>query len=201
MIEMSVLHEKFNPRNEQIPPIRIRGFTRERLAMLFGELGFKRGAEVGVAEGIFSKVLCLHIPNIELFAVDLWDKYYHTDGHPIKNIDMQESSLRLAHEKLDPYNVTFIRKPSVEAAKDIPDLSLDFVYIDADHSFDFVMQDLIVWSRKVRPGGIVSGHDYYRFRGAGVVNAVDAYTTAHMIPEFFLDDQREITFFWEKEEK
>ena len=83
-----------------------------------------------------------------------------------------------------------------EAFDAMPDVSLDFVYIDGDHSFDHAMLDLILWSRKVRPGGIVAGHDYYRFRGAGVVNAVDAYTTAHQIHEWFLDDQRETTFFW-----
>jgi hypothetical protein len=75
---------------------------------------------------------------------------------------------------------------------------LDFVYIDGNHCFDFVMQDLIEWNKKVRKGGVISGHDYYRFKGAGVVNAVDAYTVAHQIHEWFLDDQRETSFFWAK---
>lgn len=199
MTTSELLHKRFNPDNGQIAPVRIKGFTRERLAMLLGELGLTRGAEVGVAEGIFSKVLCLHIPNIQLSCVDLWDVYYRTNTKtPLKTRSDQERCLALAHEKLDPYGATFIRKPSVEGSKEFEDNSLDFVYIDGDHGFDYVMQDLIVWSRKVRPGGIVAGHDYYRFRGAGVVNAVDAYTTAHQIYEWFLDDQRETTFFWAK---
>lgn len=192
------LHERFNPRSDQIPPVRIKGFTREKLAMLFGELGFRTGAEIGVAEGIYSKVLCLHIPNIELFCVDLWDTYYR-DATKLKDRAMQERCLELAHAKLDPYGATFIRKPSVEGAKEIPDQSLDFVYLDGDHAFDFVMQDLIVWAKKVKPGGIIAGHDYYRFRGAGVVDAVNAYTQAHQVHEWFVDDQRETSFFWAKD--
>ena len=197
MNTIEVLHQKFNHRSDQIPPVRIKGFTREKLAMLFGELDFKRGAEIGVAEGIYSKVLCTHISGIELYCVDLWDTYYRF-GRKLKDRAMQDEALELSHEKLDQYRVTFMHKPSMKALDDIEDASLDFVYIDADHSFDFVMQDLIEWSKKVRPGGIVSGHDYYRFRGAGVVDAVDAYTRAHQINEWFLDDQREIGFFWAK---
>lgn len=193
-----ILHKKFNPRSDHIPPVRIKGFTRERLAMLFGELGFQTGAEVGVAEGINSRVLCLHIPNIKLYACDLWDVYYRETTR-MKDLRQQERCLELAHQKLDPYGVTFIRKPSTEAVKEFEDGALDFVYIDGDHAFDFVMQDLIVWSKKVKPGGIVAGHDYYRFRGSGVVDAVNAYAHAHQIYEWFIDDHRETSFFWANE--
>ena len=165
--------------------------------MLFGELGFKTGAEIGVAEGHYSKVLCLHVPDLKLYCVDLWDEYYRETTR-IKSLEDQERCLKLAHEKLDPYGAIFIRKPSAEAAKDIPDESLDFVYIDGDHAFDHIMQDLIIWSYKVKPGGIVAGHDFYRFRGAGVVDAVEVYTRAHQIHEWFIDDQREKSFFWVK---
>ena len=189
------LHQKFNPRSDQIPPVRLKRFKRQNLAKLFGELGFRRGAEVGVAEGKFSVVLCESIPDLHLSAVDLW-KPYKRDDHYLKNQSMQDEALALAHEKLDKHNVTFICEPSTEAVKQFEPGSLDFVYIDADHAFDFVMQDLIVWSKIVKSGGIVSGHDYYRFRGAGVVDAVNAYTHAHQINEWFVCDERETSFFW-----
>lgn len=192
------LHERFNPRSDQIPPVRIKAFQRKHLAALFGELGFKVGAEVGVAEAIYSKVLCDSIPGLHLYACDLWDTYF-MDSRKLKNREMQDKCFDISQRKLAPYDVTFIRKASVEAAKDIPDGSLDFVYIDADHTFDFVMQDIIVWARKVRRGGIIAGHDYYRFRGAGVVDAVNAYTTAHQVHEWFVCDERETSFFWANE--
>lgn len=192
-----LLHQKFNPRYDQIPPIRIKGFTRAKLAELFAELNFTKGAEIGVAEGHYSLVLCQTIPNLELNCVDLWDTYYR-DKTKLKDRAMQDWALEQAHEKLDKYNPRFIRAASMDAVKEFKDNSLDFVYIDGDHSFDFIMQDLIEWSKKVKPGGIVSGHDAYRFRGAGVVDAVSTYTHCHQIHEFFLCDEREISFFWVK---
>lgn len=177
--------------------MRIKRFTRQKLAELFGELGFTKGAEVGVAAGNYSLVLCQNVPNLSLLCVDPYFEYYRATTL-LKTAEQQERLLAEAKEKLSPYNVRFIRKPSVEAAKDVEDNSLDFVYIDGDHNFDYVMQDLIVWNRKVRLGGIVSGHDYYRFRDAGVVNAVDAFTTAHQVHEYFIDDERETSFFWVK---
>jgi predicted O-methyltransferase YrrM len=191
------LHQRFNPHNDQPMPFRIKGFTRQSLAALFGELGFTRGAEIGVAEGKFSLVLCQNIPNLQLYCVDLWDTYYR-DAHKLKNREMQDWALEQAHEKLDPYHAVFLREPSMDAVRKFKDNSLDFVYIDGDHSFDFAMEDLIGWSRKVRPGGIVSGHDAYRFRGAGVVDAVSVYTHCHQIHNWFVCDEREVSFFWEK---
>ena len=104
--------------------------------------------------------------------------------------------------RLEGCNATILRKRSMEALEDVPDGSLDFVYVDADHTFDAVMMDIICWARKVRPGGIVAGHDYYRFRRAGVVPAVDAYTAAHGITRWFLTDylkDRTPSWFWLRE--
>lgn len=192
------LRERFRKDFEQPMPVRVRGFTRLDLAKLFGELGFTKGAEIGVAEGKYSLVLCENVPGLKLNCVDLWDAY--TRGYVntlIKDRKMQDWALEQAHEKLDPYGAKFFRAPSEKAAQEFEDESLDFVYIDGDHSFDYVMLDLIYWSRKVRKGGIVSGHDAYRFRGAGVVDAVSVYTHCHMINEWFVCDEREVSFFWE----
>jgi hypothetical protein len=105
----------------------------------------------------------------------------------------------VADHKLRGRAWTKLKMKSVEAALGVvEDESLDFVYIDGDHSFDAVMLDLILWSRKVRKGGFVGGHDYYRFRNAGVVPAVDCYTREHNIHEWFLTDERTPSFFWLK---
>ena len=64
---------------------------------------------------------------------------------------------------------------SLEAAETTQDESLDFVYIDADHSYKSCMLDIIAWESKVRHGGIISGHDYFDDfeNGFGVKSAVD----------------------------
>ena len=60
---------------------------------------------------------------------------------------------------------------------DIPEESLDFVFIDAEHSYESVKEDVNGWAKKVRHGGIVSGHDYYKTRhgNTGVIDAVNEY--------------------------
>lgn len=187
------LHSRFNKRSDQIPPVRVKGFRRVDLARLFAELGFKIGAEIGVAEGIHAQEMCEAIPNLRLWCVDPYKSYLWKPDQT----DHEQHYL-IAQERLKDHQAVFMRLPSSEAVKNVPDSSLDFVYIDGDHSFDAVMLDLILWSKKVKRGGMVAGHDYYRFRNAGVVNAVDAYTTAHQVGEWFLSDERETDYFWAK---
>lgn len=53
-----------------------------------------------------------------------------------------------------------VRGTNVEAAPQIPDASLDFVYLDGDHTLRGIMFDLNLYAPKVRPGGMVCGDDY-----------------------------------------
>jgi len=191
------LHQRFNPRSDQIPPARIKGLRRTDLYPMFAELGFQRGAEVGVADGRNSLAICESIPNLKMFCIDPWKVY----GKNPRAQDNQDFNFNLARERLKPYNVTFYKAMSMDAVRDFEPHSLDFVYIDGHHSFDYVIQDLVEWSKIVRPGGIVCGHDYYRFRWAGVQLAVDSYTRAHQVHEFYLTDEKETSFFWARPDK
>ena len=175
-----------------VSPIRIPKFKRSGIPQLCARLGHTKGAEVGVRQGVFSEAICKVIPNVELSCIDLWGAYYHFDGQN-GNTHYEQAKSRLAQ-----YNAVLIMKKSIEASLDFEDESLDFVYIDADHRFDYVMEDIITWSRKVKIGGIISGHDYYRFRNGGVVQAVDLYTHMHNIDTWFITDEKEASFFWVK---
>lgn len=69
--------------------------------------------------------------------------------------------------------VKSVRKPSVEAAGDYADGSLDFVFIDAGHEYDSVKADIEAWLPKVKkPGGVIAGHDFDMSTDPGVVRAV-----------------------------
>lgn len=138
--------------------------NRIELAEYFAELSFTKGAEIGVYDGRYSEILCQTIPNLELLAVDSY-----SGRHKI--------TIDTARARLEPFKATLVTKSSMEVVKDIPDESLDFVFIDADHTYEYVRDDIREWSNKVRPGGIVSGHDYYvtRLGNRGVVDAVDEY--------------------------
>lgn len=53
-----------------------------------------------------------------------------------------------------------IQSGSSEAAVHFADQSVDFVFIDANHTYDFVKADVNAWLPKIKPGGIIAGHDY-----------------------------------------
>lgn len=132
--------------------------TRHDLAALFADHGFRRGAEIGVERGKFSAVLCQRIPGLRLLAVDAWSTQPGYREHVTQEeLDTFEQQTR---KLLSAYDAHVVKGFSVEVAKHVPDGSLDFVYIDADHAEAAVTADLKAWTPKVRHGGVVSGHDY-----------------------------------------
>lgn len=147
--------------------------------MYFNQLGYKEGAEIGVADGRYSEILCQKIPGLFLHAVDPWAKY---DGN-WRSDEYQDKAYYMARTRLRPYQADIMRHTSLVAAEMIPNGSLDFVFIDGAHDFNNVMLDVILWTPKVRKGGIVSGHDYYVSpKGTvQVIPAVDAYVKQHNI--------------------
>lgn len=166
---------------------------RSDLIKIFNMAGFKHGAEIGVNKGNHSLIICETIPDVSLICVDPWKAYIKRNSQKL-----QEQCYNEAKTKLSKYNVKFIRDTSLNAVKTIPDQSLDFVYIDGDHTFDACISDLVEWSPKVKTGGIVSGHDYVQRYRFGVIEAVNAYTRAHNITQWYLIKGREPTFFWVK---
>ncbi len=187
-------------RYHRSPPLEIPDFGRNQLAGLFRELGFTTGAEVGVKRGEYSEVLCKANPNLHLYCVDAWTAY---EGYRLNHQRGMDQYFAEATKRMKPFNCTLIRKFSIDAARDFEDRSLDFVYIDAAHDFVNVVNDLDVWTKKVRPGGLICGHDYIK-RGMGpttfgkanknfhVQEAVDAYTLAFRIDPFFVLGRKEI---------
>lgn len=173
-------------KSEQIAPVRIAKFDRKGLIGKFAEFGFTKGAEIGIDRGTFSEYMFKNIPNLELLGVDPFER--------------ESGREQEAKKKLKDYNCTIDVCKSMDTVKKVKDNSLDFVYIDGDHTFDYIMTDLIEWSKKVKIGGIVSGHDYYRFRKAGIIQAVDLYTHMHKIDEWFITDEKTSSFFWIKNE-
>lgn len=170
--------------------------NRNDLAQLFNELGFKRGAEIGVAEGHYSEVLCQSIPDLELISVDPWVKY--KDNPRAHSEEHQEFSKAETARRLKPYpKARMVQAMSMDAVREVPEKSLDFVFLDGHHGFDWIMQDIIEWSKRVRSGGIIAGDDFYHFKHAGVVDAVVAYTAHHKInPWFLISAPRSVDFFW-----
>jgi len=150
--------------------------NRIELAKHFGELGFKKGVEVGLCHGRYAKILLDNIPGLELIGIDAFRPY---GGHGINRIQStHDANILTAHEALKDYpKFVMVVSDANDASKWIADGSLDFVFIDSDHSYEAVKQDINDWTPKVRKGGIVSGHDYYtgKYNKIGVIRAVDEY--------------------------
>jgi hypothetical protein len=188
------LRKKLRVRGEVPPFVGYAPTTRENvLPEVFKELGYKVGAEIGVQRGIFSKLLCESIPGLKLYCVDPWVSYRNMPSER-----GNEKCFRIATSDLAPFDTTILRKTSKDALEDVPDGSLDFVYIDGLHDFDNVMFDIIGWGRKVRRGGIVSGHDFFYWHGIGVVYAVEAYVRAHNIQQWFITKEFPNSWFFVK---
>jgi hypothetical protein len=173
--------------------------TRDDLAELFAELEFNKGVEIGVDQGLYSEILCKANPNLVLHGIDPWKAYRgYTDYTSQTHIDANRAD---ALKRLAPYNVLLVEKFSMEAVKDYPDQSLDFVYIDGNHEFLHVAEDIAHWVKKVRRGGILAGHDYRRTSNnwvCHVVDVVNAWTYAHKIKPWFLTGNDIPSWFWVK---
>lgn len=78
--------------------------------------------------------------------------------------------------------VSFLEEDSVGCASRFDDDSVDLVFVDADHSEESVRSDLEAWVPKVRPGGVIAGHDYGSRRHPGVTKAVDEFFARHPRP-------------------
>lgn len=180
---------KLNIRRQRI--VEIANMGRVDLATLFAELGFKKGAEIGVERGLYSEVLCKANPKLHLYCIDPWKASMYEPkvlGVP-KDQKTFTALYKEAKARLNPYKCTIIRKPSLEAAKKFSDNSLDFVYIDGNHDFINVTNDIYTWSKKIRVDGIISGHDYVFLPRRKQVHAkyvLPAYTRAYGIIPFFL---------------
>lgn len=127
--------------------------------------GYRKGAELGVSQGRFTMFLCATIHDMEMIAVDKWEE------QPNNSAEGQQTYLGWDHDvsyrcftencdKFFPGRVQIIKSDTVEAAKLVADGSLDFVFIDADHSYEGCKRDIEAWFPKVRSGGMVAGHDY-----------------------------------------
>lgn len=149
------------------------------------------GCEVGTGSGnMMAKVLPAN-PQLFMYLI-AW--YPGTREKETSNYSGPMAKRKFV-DVIQPYKdrVKVIWKTSLESIKDITDGELDFVFIDADHSYEHAKQDIELWYPKVRSGGLVSGHDYdpTRPRMAGVIRAVDEYFN-----EFEIYEPDHVWYHW-----
>jgi glycosyltransferase involved in cell wall biosynthesis len=182
--------EEYIEKNYELNENKITGMTRAGLYRLFAELGYKTGCEVGVQRGRNAWIMFQNIPGLNLFLVEPYKD--HPSNYRKWGEKIHAKFKKQAHERFNGYNVRWLEGFSEEVSGQVPDNSLDFAYIDGEHTYDFVMIDLILWSRKVKPGGIVSGHDYeyWKPNQPKVARAINDYADAYGINPIFMTDKK-----------
>jgi hypothetical protein len=126
------------------------------------------GVEVGVQQGWNAKTNILPFYDGFVHLVDNWDELWDGTRH-----------LTICLSQLIQYNhrIAYHVADSVEMAQGFEDGSLDWVYIDAGHSYKDIKADYEAWEPKVRSGGIIAGHDYGD-NGFGVKKYIDELIAA-----------------------
>jgi hypothetical protein len=125
-----------------------------------GTIVLNRGAEIGVRQGFFSKHLLITFPDLEMRLVDPFAPYQDVDKFYTK--EDQEALRKECMKRLAAFaaRTAYYFEPSIVAAEHVPACSLDFVFIDAEHTYEAALADCLAWLPKVRTGGVLCGHDY-----------------------------------------
>ncbi len=122
-------------------------------------------AEIGVWKAEFSE----HIDHItqpsHLALIDPWafqpDFPHRMFGGTVAKAQSDMNAIfQDVCEKMNGDHIQIIRKMSQDAVAGFPDHFFNWVYIDGNHYYDFVRQDLETWFPKVKPGGFLTGDDY-----------------------------------------
>ena len=145
-----------------------------------------RGAEIGVDRGSLSGYLLRECPDLSLYMVDTWGTFdpqsdYAQSGDTVcqRSADQRYHDWQAAMLATNDYanRRQVLQMTSRDAAKLIPDGSLEFVFIDANHAYSGVKEDIDLWAIKIKKGGLLCFHDidHPNFPDWGVRRAIDEF--------------------------
>lgn len=137
--------------------------------------GFRKGVELGVSQGRFTMFLCAIMHDMQMMAVDRWEEQpdHKTEGWVGWDHEGSYQRFKNSCDQYFPGRVHIHRMDSADSAALVEDGSVDFVFIDGDHSYEGCLRDIDAWLPKVRKGGLICGHDYNN-KWPGVLQAVAA---------------------------
>lgn len=148
-------------------------------------------AELGVAEGFFSTdILGRWSPKLH-YAVDNWGPI-GLFGDGAFNQEWHNKNYQAAVMRMNPFKdrLKILRGPTWHMSQHVPDNTLDLLYIDADHSYEGVKRDLEAWYPKVKPGGVIAGHDFIN-PAYGVFQAAQEFRMVHNMDIFVIHEDKE----------
>jgi hypothetical protein len=107
-----------------------------------------------------------------MYLIDSYQAYF-TKNNILISQEEQNHHKQIAEKNLKIYRsvCSWLFMNSIDAVENIPDNSLDFIYIDGDHRYEVVKKELELYCDKVKSNGIIAGHDF-NSANLGVVKAV-----------------------------
>jgi len=151
---------------------------------------FSTGLEIGVNDGDFSERILEIVRPKKLHLIDPWEfsndpKYsaspygsQHVDG-PSMMVEKYNNVKKRFSDLIDKNRVVIHKGFSENLYNTFDDGYFDWIYIDGNHCYEFVKNDLTLYFPKVKSGGLISGDDYYPddLSGDGVKRAVDEFVS------------------------
>jgi len=144
------------------------------------------GIEIGVAAGEHAISLLENLNIERIYLIDPYEDYeLYLEGkahYGIDQLGLLETEV-LARARLEKYRskIIWLKKYSSEAINFI-DEKVDFVYIDGNHQYEFVVEDIDNYFLLLKESGVLGGHDYYngfQREHDGVINAVTSFSVSH----------------------
>lgn len=131
------------------------------LSNVINQYDLKIGVELGVAAGRHSEYILSNTKVEKLWSIDRWQ---HVEGYddPMNLPQKEHDELyQYVCKKLEKFGerCIVVRSDTTSASEKFENESLDFVYVDADHSYEGCKRDLLAWLPKIKKGGFITGHD------------------------------------------
>jgi len=164
------------------------------------------GAEIGVFKGKNAYNILNNLNIKKLYLIDPYENFQLEDlekdkEHIYNYLELNtkddiasfkknmKSLYNEARERLNWYKgkIEFIKLTSEKAVETFPDEYFDFVYIDGNHLYEYVIRDIELYYPKVKDGGVIGGHDFFsdRICNIGVTKAVLDYVSKHNLQLYY----------------
>jgi len=150
---------------EEIKAVKRSNHHRDKFfPLLIDKMGLKLGVEIGVDKGSFSNHILGKSKIETYYCIDTWQNDFGSDYKPGYFDKDGNSRMRESYDTLASYidlkRANMIKSTGLVASKQFDTETIDFCYIDGDHSLGGIFMDIVAWTPKVKIGGIIAGHDY-----------------------------------------
>lgn len=169
----------------------------ELIPELIDAMDLKIGVTLGVEAGRYDRHLLENSLLDHLFMIDLWQKNPSPD-EPINILNYDQSFRRTVRHVLIPHKerCSIIRDDTVKAADFFENESIDFLYVDANQTFEGMYNNFVAWFPKCRTGALMCMKNYHhKYSYTGTREAIDKVSAEYSIPFKLTEEKYPTAYF------